>query len=268
MIASRPGRRLSGALSAVIVAALALSFLPATTNASTASDAESLIVDLVNAQRTARGLVPLRRYGDLADVAGRRAAKMRDANVLSHSVGGDLGKQLTNEGVTWYRYGETIAYSRSAWAKDAARSLVKMWMASTPHRDLLMSTRLNYIGVGLAYRSSNGRTYGSVVMTDSPDHTGAGAWHTGRKVTGGDDITWTWSGADVRLQTRTAGLRDFDVQYRIGTGTWRTIYNDMTAKSLTLWNRTRGTSYAVRVRATDQRGNIGAWTAESRVTLP
>ena len=34
-----------------------------------------------------------------------------------------------------------------------------------------MSSAFNYIGVGLAYRSTNGRTFGSVVLTESPDHT-------------------------------------------------------------------------------------------------
>ena len=33
---------------------------------------------------------------------------------------------------------------------------------------------------------------------------------------------WSWNGYDPRLQTHTAGLRDFDVQYRVGYGSWRT----------------------------------------------
>jgi uncharacterized protein YkwD len=259
---------MSGVLSAALVAVFAVASLPTPVSASTASDAEYLIVDLVNQQREARGLIPLRRYGTLASVAGKRADRMRDANVLSHSIAGDLGKQLTYAKVSWYRYGETIGYSRRAWAKEAARELVRMWMDSPAHRDLLMSNRLNYIGVGLAYRSSNGRTYGTVVMSDSPDRNGARSWFTGAKVSGGNDITWQWAGADLRLQTRTAGLRDYDVQYRIGWGSWRTLRNDTTAKSITLWNRTRGTSYALRVRATDNKGNIGKWTKEYRVTLP
>lgn len=268
MTSPRPGRRMSGVLSAALVAVFAVAALPAPTSASTASDAESLVVDLVNAQRSARGLVPLRRYGDLADVAGRRATKMRDTNALSHSIAGDLGRQLTAEGVKWYRYGETIGYSRRAWAKEAARDLVRMWMDSKPHRDLLLSSRLNYIGVGLSYRSSNGRTFGSIVVTESPDRNGARAWFTGAKVAGGNDITWTWAGNDLRLQTHTAGLRDFDVQYRVGGGTWRTIRNDTKATSITLADRARGTSYGLRVRATDNRGNIGKWSKEYRVTLP
>jgi uncharacterized protein YkwD len=264
----RPGRRVSGVLSAALVAVFAVAVLPLPVSASTASDAEAMVVDLINAERVERGLVPLRRYHDLADVAGRRAARMRDTNTLSHSVAGNLGTQLTNEGVRWWRYGETIGYSYKAWAKEAGRELVQMWMSSAPHRDLLMSKQLNYIGVGLAYRSGNGRTFGSVVMSESPDRNGARSWFTGSKVTGGDDLTWTWAGADLRLQTRTAGLRDFDVQVRVNGGSWTTVRNDTTATALTLWNRPSGRTYGMRVRATDRRGNVGAWTSEKTIRVP
>lgn len=268
MTFTRPGRRMSGVLSAVLVAVFAVAVLPSAAHASAATDAEALVVDLVNAQRSARGLVPLRRYSTLADVAGRRAAKMRDTNTLSHSIAGNLGNQLTYAGVRWWSYGETIGYSRRAWAKEAARDLVRMWMESKAHRDLLMSGRYNYIGVGLAYRSSNGRTYGSVVMSESPDRNGARSWMNGSKVSGGNDVTWSWGGADLRLQTHTAGLRDFDVAYRVGSGSWRLIRDNTTASSITLQDRVRGQTYGLRVRATDRRGNIGAWSKEIRVTVP
>jgi uncharacterized protein YkwD len=262
------GRSLSVALSAVLLAVLAATTTPFPVHASTETDAESLVVDLVNSYRVNAGLVPLRRYYKLAAIAGTRAGRMRDSNTLSHTVGGNITTQFSSAGVTWYSYGETIGYSYGSWASGAARDLVRLWMNSPAHRALLMSTKFNYIGVGLAYRSSNGRTYGSVVMTESPDRNGARSWITKTAISGGNDITWTWSGADLRLQTHTAGLRDFDVQYRVGYGSWHTVLNDSTRTSLTLWNKTHGTTYGVRVRATDRRGNIGAWTAEKRVKLP
>jgi uncharacterized protein YkwD len=261
------GRRLSVVLTAVFLAVLSASSLPGAAHASAETDAESLIIDLVNHDRTARGLVPLRRINDLAAIAGARASKMAAANTLSHSVGGDIGDQLDSRDVDWYRYGEAIAYTTSAWADSAARTLFKMWMGSDAHRALLMSSKFNYIGVGLALRSSDDRTFGSVVLTESPDMNGPRSWFTGSKVSG-DDITWTWSGADVPLQTHTAGLRDYDVQYRVGSGSWRTTRNDTTATSITLRDLSSGVGYGVRVRATDRRGNAGAWTAERRVTLP
>jgi hypothetical protein len=235
--------------------------------ATSASSAEAMIIGWVNTDRVSAGLAPLRGDGNLAYIAGVRASRMASNNTLSHTIGGNLVNQLNARGVQWYRYGETIGWSSASWTVDAARAIYRMWMNSSPHRALLMSTRFNYIGVGLAYRSSNGRTFGSAVMTESLDHTRAVARITGARRSG-DDVSWTWSGYDPRLQTHTAGLRDFDVQYRVGYGDWRTIRDNTTATSLTLRDRVRGRSYAIRVRATDRRGNVGRWTAQSRVWVP
>ena len=261
------GRRLSVVLTAVFLATLAVSSLPGPAHASADAVAESHIVDLINHDRAARGLVPLRRMTGLATIAGSRASKMASANSLSHTVGGDLGKQIDARGIDWYRYGEAIAYTTAAWADTAARTLYRMWMGSDSHRALLMSSRFNYVGVGLALRSSNGRTYGTVVLTESADVSGARSWLIDVDVTG-NDIRWSWAGSDLSLQTHTAGLRDYDVQVRAGTNPWTTIRNDTTATSVTLWNKARGVTYSIRIRATDRRSNAGSWTAESRVTLP
>ena len=268
-LSPRPPRRLlSHALGATLIAVIAATAFAAPASAATsASTAEAYIIGWVNTARANAGLRPLRADRDLAYIAGVRASRMASNNTLSHTVGGNLVTQLSNNGVQWYRYGETIAYSGAAWTVDAARAIYRSWMGSSAHRALLMSSRFNYIGVGLAYRSSNGRTFGSAVMTESLDHTGAIARITGARRSG-DDVSWTWSGYDPRLQTHTAGFRDFDVQYRVGSGDWRTIRNDTTATSLTLRDRTRGRYYAIRVRGTDRRGNVGRWTAQSRLWVP
>ncbi len=268
MLYSPTSRRLALALRATLVAALAATLLAAPTSAATsASQAEAMIVSWVNKDRAAAGLAPLRSDGDLASIAGLRAKRMADNNVLNHTVGGNLASQLNWYDVTWYRYGETVGYSGSAWTVDAAKSIYAMWKKSAPHRALLMSSKFNYIGLGLAYRSSNRRTFGSAVMSESPDHTKA-IGRVSSQSRSGDDITWRWSGYDPRLQTHTAGLRDFDVQYRVGSGSWVTLRNDTTSTSVRLANRIHGRYYGLRVRATDRRGNVGAWSAESRVWVP
>jgi len=263
-----PRRSLSHALGAALIAALAVTAFAAPASAATsASTAEAMIIGWVNTARTNAGLVPFRRDADLAYIAGVRASRMASANTMSHTVGGNLSNQLAYRDVQWYAYGETIGWSSATWTVEAARSIFNGWMNSAPHRALLMSTRFNYIGLGLAYRSSNARTFGSAVMTESRDHTSAIARMTGAQRSG-DDLRWTWSGYDPRLQTHMAGLRDFDVQYRIGSGTWRTIRDNTTATSILLRDRVHGRSYAIRVRATDRRGNVGRWTAESRIWVP
>ncbi|MGP1674163.1 MAG: CAP domain-containing protein [Candidatus Limnocylindrales bacterium] len=261
-------RRLAIATRALLLAALAASFLAAPTSAApTATDAEAMIVGWVNTARASRGLSPLRTEADLGAIAGLRASRMASANVMNHTVGGNLAAQLKWYGVGWYRYGEAVGWSSAAWTTSSARALYVSWMNSTPHRALLMSSRFNYIGVGLAYRSSNKRTYGSTVLSESPDHTRPVA-RVKSASRSGDDVRWTWNGYDPKLQTHSAGLRDYDVQYRVGSGSWVMLRDNTTSTALTLANRAGGKSYSIRVRATDRRGNLSAWSSESRVGVP
>jgi uncharacterized protein YkwD len=269
-VPSRPARRRR---STPLVIALAMAVLlpgalgPAPVRAAiTATEAEAAILGWVNDARGGRGLAPLRRMYELAVIAGRRATRMAESNTLSHSAGGDLGAQLGDQDVTWYRYGETIGYSGAAWTYDAARALFDQWRRSSSHWSLLMSDRFNYVGVGLAYRSSNRRTFGSIVLTESPDRTAPWAWIVQGSRTG-DTVRWVWDGRDPWLQRHTAGLRDFDIQYRVGSGDWRTLRNDTITTTINLYDRARGT-HSLRVRATDRRGNVGAWTTPSTITVP
>ena len=263
-----PRRLLPHAVGATLITALAVTDFAAPDSAATsASSAEAMIIGWVNTDRSAAGLAPLRGDGDLAYIAGVRASRMASANTLNHATGGVLTSQLSSRSVQWYRYGETIGWSGARWTVEAARSIYRGWMNSAPHRALLLSDRFNYIGLGLAYRSSNARTFGSAVMTESLDHTDAVARITGTHRSG-DDVSWTWSGYDPRLQTHLAGLRDFDVQYRIGSGDWRTIRDNTTSTSLTLRDRGHDRTHAIRVRATDRRGNVGKWTVASRIWVP
>jgi uncharacterized protein YkwD len=268
LLSRSPRRSLSHALGATLIAALAVTAFAAPASAATsASTAEAMIIGWVNNDRAAAGLAPLRGDSDLAYIAGVRASRMASTNTMSHTVGGVITTQLAYRSVQWYRYGEAIGWSSAAFPVDSARAIYRAWMNSSAHRALLMSNRFNYIGLGLALRSSNGRTFASALLTESLDHTRAVA----RVVTrgrSGDDVAWSWNGYDPRLQTHTAGLRDFDVQYRVGSGTWRMLRDNTTSTSVFLRDRVHGRYYAIRVRATDRRGNVGKWTAESRIWVP
>ena len=102
---------------------------------------------------------------------------------------------------------------------------------------------------------------------ESVDHTPAAA-RNGTLDGSGTTVRFAWSGYDPRLQTHTAGLRSFDVQYRVDGGAWRTIKNDTTVTALSLSDRARGHWYGFRVQAADRRGNLGRWTTESRIWVP
>ena len=249
---------------------LALALLLATVpvaSATTTDDLEHLVMNQVNAARAAQGLVPLRSDSRLWTLAGERSSTMASHNVLSHEVAGSLSAAFAARGISWYGLGETIAYTTAGWGTAAANALVAAWRASPPHWTLLMSDHFNYLGVGMAYRSSNGRTFGSIVLTEAKDHTGARAAVVSA-TRRGDSIRWTWKGWDPALQTHTAGLRDFTVQVRRGRGTWVTVARNTTATARTSWNRAHGHWYGLRVRARDRLGNIGPWSAERRVWVP
>jgi uncharacterized protein YkwD len=252
---------------AALIATFAIAAFAPSATAGSHSSTESSLVGWINNARVARGLVPLRPHSSLVSIAGLRASRMAATNTMSHTIAGNVGSQLSSYGVRWYRYGENIGWSTAGWSSASAKAIFSMWMNSPSHKALILSDRFNYIGVGLAYRSSNRKTFGSAVFAETVDYTRA----IGR-MTGGtrssNDLRWTWSGYDPKLQTHTAGLRDYDVQYRINYGTWVLLRDNTTATSLSLPDRSRGRSYAIRVRATDRRGNVGAWSAEKRLWIP
>ena len=254
-------------LAAALSVATMLSVNAPSASADTAYNMEAQILSWMNRDRTATGRIEYRRDSGLALVAGRRAARMAAVRVLSHGVAGtNVGSQLSGAGVQYYTWAEAIGMSSYPWGSKAAAHLYRMWKASAGHRALMMSTTYNYVGIGVA-RASNGSTWASIVFSDSSDHTGA----VGRNVSvsrSGTTVSYAWAGADVRLQRRTAGLRSFDVQYRVDGGTWRKIRDNTTARGLDLADRERGHWYGFRVQAADQRGNLGSWSSEAKVWVP
>lgn len=262
-------RRHRLALIASLVAALVLTAgpvaQPPSADAGTAETMEASLLSWINADRVARGLVPLRRHPGLVKLAGDRAATMASTGELKHAS--CLSCTLTARGIQWYMNGEVIAYTSWPWGSEAAKSMYEGWKRSSVHFGMLMSNRFNYLGVGVAYRSANRTTWGSVVLTESQDRTKPWA----RMASGsrsGDDVTWRWSGGDRRLQTHTAGLKNFDVQLRRDGGDWRTIRTGTTATSLTLRDRVHGHYYTLRVRARDNRGLVSKWSSGIRIWVP
>ena len=261
-----PGIRRILILALTMIAFVAVPATPARATVGEA-EAETLLIGWINEARVGRGLAPLVAWQGIRSVADARASQMAATNTLSHTAAGDLVSQLRTGGVAWFGFGEAIGYAVAGSTSDDARSLYQMWQGSPSHWGLLMSDAFNYIGIGVKDRPEDSRTFASVVLTESLDHSGPSA-RIRMASRMGHDVRWTWSGADRRLQTRTAGLRDFDVQYRVNGGAWKTIRNDTTATSLTLRGRPGGRTYSLRIRATDRRGNVGAWTNASRIRVP
>jgi len=238
-----------------------------TSTTSTAAAMSADILGWLNRDRVAAGLRPLRRWTSMTALANQRSANMASSQVLSHTAaGGDPGRALTASGLQWYSFGENIGATSYPWGSRAAANLYSMWKGSPTHHAIMFSATYNYIGVGIA-RASNGSTWSSVLFTESSDHTRPSAHNSALSVSG-TTVKFSWSGSDPLLQTHTAGLRSFDVQYRVDGGTWHLLRNDTTATSLSLSGRARRHYYSFRVQSADRRGNLSAWTAEKRIWVP
>ena len=249
------------------VALLATTATKATIATTTsATDPAHRLMASINQARAARGLVPLRSDPRLWAIAGERAGRLAASGVLTHDAAGPLAQDLAARGVPWFSYGEVIGVASGS-AGLAEGTILGLWSASSEHWPLLMSERYNYLGVGFAYRASSGATLASVVLTESPDRTGARAAVAPPSVSG-NDVRWSWRGWDVPLQTYTAGLRDFMVQLRMDRGTWVTIGSGPASTTKAMLNLVRGHWYGLRVRARDWAGNTGPWSSERRVWLP
>ena len=233
----------------------------------TATAMATQVMSWLNQDRVAVGLLPLRTWPALASLAGDRAGRMAAAGTLSHAAaGGDPGAAITAAGLQWYSFGEIIGESGYPWGTQSAQNLYSMWKSSSQHHAIMFSSTYNYAGAGFA-RRSDGSTWASILFTESVDHTPPIARN--RSISrSGTTVTYYWSGADPRLQTHTAGLRSFDVQYRVDGGTWRLIRNDTISTGLRLYSRPHGHYYSFRVQAADRRGNLSRWTAEIRIWVP
>jgi uncharacterized protein YkwD len=263
----RPAFRRAGLallVAAVLASGLTPAVSPAPVQAGTAETMESHLVGWINASRTKLGLRPLRASAPIASLAGYRAGVMASTGVLSHTIAGCLSCELTARGIQWYSEGEAIAWNSYTWGDSAALALFNWWKGSSLHWSLLMSKTFNYIGVGVAYRSANRTTWGDIVLTESVDHTSPWAHMTGGSRSG-TTVTWTWAGGDIYLQTHTSGLHNFDVEYRVDSGSWVVIRSGITSKYLSLAGRARGHYYGLRVRSRDWRGYVSGWSAEVRV---
>jgi uncharacterized protein YkwD len=116
--------------------------IPASAGASSSLGRQ--VVRGINAQRHAHGLPPLRLAGALGKVAGSHSRFMARVGHLQHeSADGTSATTRIRRAMRVRRAGEAIAFGSDA------RAVVRAWMASPPHRKLIMSSSYRVIGVGV-----------------------------------------------------------------------------------------------------------------------
>ena len=150
-----------GAVATVAACLLAASAAPARADAPDAcsGDGEAAVVCLVNEARASLGLRELRRHRLLATAAGRYARRMAGVAFFSHHDPDGAGPA---ERMLACGYGSRRA--RRPWTASEAlgqgsgalatpQALVFSWLASRPHRRILLGRGYRHVGVGIADRA-------------------------------------------------------------------------------------------------------------------
>jgi hypothetical protein len=268
-------------LAPVVLASLVLAGLVPVAHAAglTLSQAESYEVQLLNKQRAALGLVPVRVDSRLTAIARARSYDMAKKNYFGHQQpdGKWAWDLMTAAGITWYGAGEILAWNHgSADLGPSAENAAQQWRNSPGHYAVIKDVNFNYVGVGVALDGE--KAIWTAIFMKGPDRTGAwgkmgtatlGSTSTtltsAGSLVGLRSVSFNWTGADVKLSVLTAGLYTFQLQKRLNRATDWMPFITSTTRTGTTVTLTRGKLYEFRVRARDKKGNYGAWSAPIEV---
>lgn len=105
------------------------------------------VLDLVNAERAARGLGAVVHQGQLGSAAQLHSEDQARRGVLSHtgSNGSSPGDRIAAAGYDYRGWGENIASG-----SPSAESVMSAWMNSSGHRRNILNPTYTEIGLGLA----------------------------------------------------------------------------------------------------------------------
>jgi uncharacterized protein YkwD len=136
-----------------IMILVATSIAPAQTPRSDFPTVEREIIRLVNQERAKRGLPALEPNQQLTEAARKQAAMIAERRQLSHRFPGQpiLGERIAETGLHFDHAGENASETGDTGdaQRDAAEAHSTL-MLSPPHRENLLSSNYNSIGVGAA----------------------------------------------------------------------------------------------------------------------
>jgi uncharacterized protein YkwD len=118
----------------------------------TTAQAADTVTCLINVERTKRGMRPVTRDADLGQAARKHSSDMVQRGFFSHvSPGGaTLGDRLRSAGYgrnEGWRAGEALGWGTGSMATPNA--LVDEWLASSPHRHIVLDSGFRELGVGI-----------------------------------------------------------------------------------------------------------------------
>jgi putative cell wall-binding protein/uncharacterized protein YkwD len=144
----------SRVVSALISLILLISVLAPTAPADALTPEEDEFIELINQERSSRGLNPLTEYWDLTDDARAWSAQMDADGFLSHNP--DLVSITSN----WRSLAENVGEG------TGVAQLHRIFMNSSEHRDHILNPLLDHIGVGVTH-GSGGRLWVTVDFMES-----------------------------------------------------------------------------------------------------
>jgi len=116
---------------------------------------ETGIFELINEERTNRGLPALSNDDSLETIALEWSAHLAEIDDLTH---GDFEGRFAGIGYSEYQCGEIIAMYEG-WSSNLGRQFVDMWLDSPGHYHVMMTPKGGFMGVDV----SKGRGFFAVV---------------------------------------------------------------------------------------------------------
>jgi len=115
---------------------------------------EQEVVIIVNQERWANGQLPPLKHVDLLDAsAGSHSENMAIRDFFAHcdpDTGTTVGTRMQTAGYQWNAAGENIAIGYSS-----PSAVMAAWMGSTGHRNNILSTNFEEIGVGYYFQGTD-----------------------------------------------------------------------------------------------------------------
>lgn len=126
------------------------------TSGTTGSQDEEYVLKLINEYRTKNGVPTLSMGSKLLKMARLKAEDMTQKEYFSHTspTYGSPFDMMKNYGLSYKAAGENIA------GNPSLESAVNSWINSSTHRENLLSTSYNYVGIGISKSS----IYGYIVV--------------------------------------------------------------------------------------------------------
>jgi len=163
-------RRIRQLIASSVIAVSAFVAAPVVAEAASCTGADSVpaatshethaTLCLLNAQRRAHGLRPLRLDGKLGRAARAHAQDMVAKRYFAHESknGATFSSRIKRTGWTKsrrsYTMGENIAWGGGSLATP--REIVKSWMNSAGHRENILARDFRFIGIGIAAATPEG----------------------------------------------------------------------------------------------------------------